>query len=371
MVNNKKAFGLLILSSWVVILTLSFQNCAPSGALDSVATSSTGSGGSNNSSSSSYDGYTVHDGSSSYTYTPPATTPSTDTTTPSTDSSTSPSTSTDPAISAFSYVFAAASQLQHKIGRGENNGWSVNTSQDTADFMIYGPYATNWGKGETQAVFRLTADNNTATDMDVVTIDIYDATAGQIVTRRTIRRQELPPPHVMGEYILNFSMAEREGHRMETRVYSHGVSYLNVQSVTVRSVLVSYNVANQLPHRIGRVDKDGWATDTINEPDGGFLLYGPYIENLPVGRRRALYRVMVDNHTANNDEIFLLDIWDATAGRAIAQRWVRRQELNSAWAYNELSLDFDLDATTASHKIETRLFAYGRTYARVDYVSIQ
>jgi len=83
-----------------------------------------------------------------------------------------------------------AEDLYHQIGRSDDDGWSANTTQDNAGFLIYGPYVTDIPVGENIAVFKAKIDNNSADDLVVMTLEVYDATADTIIASRQITRTQ-------------------------------------------------------------------------------------------------------------------------------------------------------------------------------------
>lgn len=90
---------------------------------------------------------------------------------------------------AWQWVFEST---YHEIGRADSGGWSANTKDDSRGYLTYGPYTTSIPVGWNTASCDLMVDNNTADDYDVVTLDVHDATSGQVLASRTVRRKEFP-----------------------------------------------------------------------------------------------------------------------------------------------------------------------------------
>jgi hypothetical protein len=136
------------------------------------------------------------------------------------------------------HVYEAETDLSHHgdLGRAEADGWSASTGADDAGHMSYGPYAVDWGERSVQAVFELQVDNNTADDRVVVTVDVNDAAADQVVASREVRRREFRAPSRYQAFAVDASLAGRAGHRMEARVYWHDVSYVKLDRVVVTTV---------------------------------------------------------------------------------------------------------------------------------------
>jgi hypothetical protein len=99
--------------------------------------------------------------------------------------------------------------------------------------MIYGPYARDWGGGLNTAQFRLLIDVVDARDDTVVTLDIHDADAQEILVSRPIPRSAFSADFRYQDFTLDFNLAGRLGHAIETRVRWHDVSYVRVDKITV------------------------------------------------------------------------------------------------------------------------------------------
>lgn len=128
---------------------------------------------------------------------------------------------------------AEGNDLQHNIGRLDQDGWSADTQLDDTGYMIYGPYARDWGGGLNTAQFRLLIDVVDARDDTVVTLDIHDADAQEILVSRPIPRSAFSADFRYQDFTLDFNLAGRLGHAIETRVRWHDVSYVRVDKITV------------------------------------------------------------------------------------------------------------------------------------------
>ncbi len=125
-----------------------------------------------------------------------------------------------------------ALQLKHQVGQAEQDGWSVIAGQQ--GHMLYGPYVRTLPHAPMIADVQLKVDNNTAENHVVLTIDVYDASSGETLALKQVRRQELPTPGTWGVFSLPFDMRYRVGHAIEVRVYSHGISYIKTSEVRIR-----------------------------------------------------------------------------------------------------------------------------------------
>ena len=84
-------------------------------------------------------------------------------------------------------VFNSASTPYHQIGRVDSGTWSVNVLDTPQRFLEYRPYETvgpsGIPDGRRTATFELMLDNVTNDDNRILTIDAYNSTSGQILSR--------------------------------------------------------------------------------------------------------------------------------------------------------------------------------------------
>lgn len=133
-------------------------------------------------------------------------------------------------------VYEAETDLQHKMGQAEGDGWSVTSGQGGADHLLYGPYATDWGEHAAQAVYWLATDSPLPAADVVVTLEVNDATVDEVVATRTVRRSDFRGTGVYERFGLNVDLGGRGGHAMETRVQWPGDAYVRVDRVVVNVV---------------------------------------------------------------------------------------------------------------------------------------
>ena len=139
----------------------------------------------------------------------------------------------EPLRTKFTRVYEAESQLSHGLGRQEGNGWSANTVDDAAGHLAYGPYATDWPEAILNVRFRLMVDVVTNNPQQVVSVDIFDATAGQVLVTRAILRNEFAEPFVYQDFDITVDTFGRNGNAFEARVYWNDISYVRLDSVFV------------------------------------------------------------------------------------------------------------------------------------------
>ena len=130
-------------------------------------------------------------------------------------------------------VYEAETDLQHATGKADDDGWSANTAEHTADHMIYGPYATDWYGNQGTATFRMMVDNIDADDLEVVAINVHDATTQTNLAEMHITRTQFNAPYAYQDFTVNFDLQGRIGHAMELRAFWTDFSYVKVDKVTV------------------------------------------------------------------------------------------------------------------------------------------
>ena len=129
---------------------------------------------------------------------------------------------------------AEGPSLGHNTGRLETDGWLCQTGIDAPNaHMIFGPYDTGIPAGANVAEYRMKVDNNTANNDPIVSIDVYNATSGQVLASQTITRQQFPVAGDYTNFTLPFNMPANN-QALELRIFWHGASYTKVDWVGVQ-----------------------------------------------------------------------------------------------------------------------------------------
>lgn len=118
-------------------------------------------------------------------------------------------------------------------------------------------------------------------------------------------------------------------------------------------------------HQIGRAEGDGWVC-RVGDPRDRFSGYGPYWNTLPTGKRKAIFRVMLDNTTADNSQVLVFDVYDGV--NVLARLPVTRRMFNRGpRVYSEFTLDF---VPTPGRRIELRTLWRGYSWTKQDRVMV-
>jgi 1-phosphatidylinositol phosphodiesterase len=140
-------------------------------------------------------------------------------------------------------------------------------------------------------------------------------------------------------------------------------------SASAASVNYRYEAeGSQVSHATGRNDGDGWLCQCNIDSANLYMVYGPYATNIPAGQNRAYFRMKVDNNTADNNNVAEIDVRDATTGNVLVSQNITRQQFTAASTYQTFCLFYN---ETAGDSLEFRVYWYGTSYLKVDYVGDQ
>jgi predicted GH43/DUF377 family glycosyl hydrolase len=123
--------------------------------------------------------------------------------------------------------------------------------------------------------------------------------------------------------------------------------------------------AENLYHQIGRSDGDGWSANT-SQDNSAFLVYGPYVTDIPVGQNTAVFKAMIDNNNYDNSVVLTLEVYDATADSILASRQITRTQFASTYHYEFFSVPYLM--TASGHTMEFRIYWHDASYIKVDRV---
>ena len=98
------------------------------------------------------------------------------------------------------------------------------------------------------------------------------------------------------------------------------------------------------------------------------MVYGPYIKTVPAGSYTAVYRMMVDNNTADNSKVVRVEVFDFISGKVRASQSITRKQFGGAFSYQDFGLSFN---AYGNESLELRIFWEDTSYVRVDRVMIQ
>ena len=285
----------------------------------------------------------------------------------------------------------SASGIGHVIGRAESGGWSANVAQDAAGFLQFGPYTTALGAGQHTAYWDLLIDNNSGSD-NIVQLQVYDASDGQTLAWRNLKRHAWTSSNMSQRFELSFSLSSaRSGHAIEFRAWWFDSAYVRERLVGVQPLTATpvpgpkptLSCSNMTPiswdmfstdisHVIGRQDNEGWSANTLHD-QAGYLQFGPYVKTLSsAGTYTASWRLMIDNNSAGADTVAKLEVADFDSGQQIlASKELTRNAWRAPFTYQTFDLPFTLNASRSGHALEFRIWWEDRAYIRQQTVSVR
>lgn len=128
-----------------------------------------------------------------------------------------------------------------------------------------------------------------------------------------------------------------------------------------------FEAETDLRHNLGMREGDGWSTRTAPNRSG-FLSYGPYTRDIPVGRQVAVFRLMIDKIAGKNSAVATVDVYDASSRKVLGSRIIRRKDFSVANRYLDFNLAFQ--APGSGHQLEFRVYWHATAYIRQDKVQI-
>ncbi|MCM3626089.1 hypothetical protein M3194_01750 [Paenibacillus glycanilyticus] len=261
--------------------------------------------------------------------------------------------------------YEAESAFSHATGAASGSDWSANVSAHNAGYMLSGNYDNTVPTGRHTATFKMKIDSVTGTNDNVVTLDVRNNTTGQTLASVDVYRNQFKKSNAYQDFSLAFN--NPSGSSLEFRAYYRDKATIGIDKVTVTKRIGKYEAEGAVVgHAQGRVSGDGWqASPSL---DGtGHMLYGPYDANVPVGSRTITYRLKVDNNTADNAAVAIIDVWDAASNSVVTQATVTRQQFTSANQYQDFSLSFN---QTLNRNLEYRVWYADTATITVDHITV-
>ncbi len=114
------------------------------------------------------------------------------------------------------------------------------------------------------------------------------------------------------------------------------------------------------------VERGGKAIHATTEQ--GFLCYGQYKKNYPQKPLKALFSIFIDNNTADDRNILILDVYDHHSDRVIGKEVITRKDFKKV---NEFCVfEFDFTPPSDNANMEFRIFYMGWAYILADKIAV-
>lgn len=124
--------------------------------------------------------------------------------------------------------------------------------------------------------------------------------------------------------------------------------------------------AEALGHALGQAEDEGWAANPTDDPDSGYLVYGPCATDVPLGENIAVVKAKIDDNTSDNLPVMRIDVYDRVANLILESRTINRGQFVSPDHYEFFSVPFV--NTNPTHQIEFRVYWYNRSSLNADRV---
>lgn len=124
---------------------------------------------------------------------------------------------------------------------------------------------------------------------------------------------------------------------------------------------------SQVAHKTGHNDGDGWLCQCGIDTPNDHMIYGPYDTSIPAGPGTVVFKMKIDNNTADNNKQVNIDVYDSTTGAELASQDITRQQFTTANKYQEFNLNYN--NPTAGDSLEFRVYWYGGAYIKVDSIT--
>jgi len=166
----------------------------------------------------------------------------------------------------------------------------------------------------------------------------------------------------------SFDMSNSEGRlysqwdSVEQQVTAGLYGQIGSNEVNLRRYQVEY--AEQLAHQVGRKESLVWSAQPSLDA-AGYLSYGPYIDTVPAGWHQVRWQLMIDNNTANNNVVAVLDVY--SNGNTLASMSVHRQDFAAPNVWQTFTLGF---TSTGQQDLEFRTYWTDEAYIKCDWVEL-
>jgi hypothetical protein len=114
------------------------------------------------------------------------------------------------------------------------------------------------------------------------------------------------------------------------------------------------------------VERGGKAIRATTEQ--GFLCFGQYKTGYPTIPLKALFSILIDNNTADDRNILILDVYDHHSDRVLGKRVITRKDFPKE---NDFSLfEFDFTPPSEEANMEFRVFYLGWSYILANKIAV-
>ncbi len=254
--------------------------------------------------------------------------------------------------------------------------------------------------------FSVFVDNNTYDDALVLILDVYDAARKTVLAIRALPRKQFI--HANAFHLVKLLFTPAQNSQIEFRAYYFGYAYVAIDKLAVvepdkvnlrspdeipdvhsaapspddsstepsepppdetkptEGLLDLFRVSD-LPttHPDAFSDRGGRAVRATTTP--GFLAFGQHATGYPSQPLDAYFSLFIDNNTADNSRIVILDVYDSSRKQMLAEMVLTRRQFPVAGEFTLFKLSF---TPSSRAKLEFRIYYHGWTYLAADKIAV-
>lgn len=201
---------------------------------------------------------------------------------------------------------------------------------------------------------------------------MVDATMGTVIASRPIYRRDFHHSWVYSNLMLPFDWSSHAGHQVELRVWSYGVNYIKVASVSVYQQSYTFSCPGNLA--VTSIAHSAGSSCISNGPTSyGALVYGPYYSNFPGTPTTASYSIRASSLSASRAAaVGAIDVhaFNPNGQEAVlASASILANQVDSN--YRTFNLNFDPTYYIANGwSIEARVYGWGKGNIEMQYTYI-
>ncbi|MCR8843750.1 hypothetical protein NQ117_08625 [Paenibacillus sp. SC116] len=265
----------------------------------------------------------------------------------------------------------SAPSLPSRTGTNEGDVRTARVNKDVSNtYLSYGPYANDMALGLWNISWKLKLDKPVNSTNAVVKIDVYDSATNTVLGERVITAREFYYAGATQSFDLKIAHAN-VSRNLEFRVFWYGEYDISFEQVTAAKLAAApYNKrweATDLAHSVGRAKQTNGSANTF-EDEPGFLSYGPYENKLARGTYLAQWNLLIDNNSANNEEVVKLEVYDYDADEIIQSKIITRGQFAGANKYQQFDIKFNINHP--SHRLELRTYWMDKAYIDLDWIKL-
>jgi predicted alpha-1,6-mannanase (GH76 family) len=225
----------------------------------------------------------------------------------------------------------------HGAGAASGAAWACDAkSCPTPGFMMNGPYVSSLSLGKHTVHVTLAVSSLSTTPVPLALVDVYDPALQKVVaTSPVLLWSDFKVAGAGHDVPLTFNAKPDEP--LEFRVFwgapSEGPQVATAPQLTIQDVIVDASGATgvSLSHELGRLDGQGrWEVDTARDPDGGVMLLGPTLDQMPAPSATAWFELKAEPQGTGTSPIATLAVIDGATGDAVASAQVSRSSFPNA-----------------------------------------